>query len=102
MGGKAASLERLARLGFEVPPGFALTTAAFDAHLAAISDMGPMRDALVRLPDEAARVVLVTAVADAPLPERGCRPRSGRRWTGSVADGERHVRRPFVGDRRRR
>jgi pyruvate,water dikinase len=68
MGGKAASLERLARLGFEVPPGFALTTAAFDAHLSAISDTDLVGDALGRLPDEAARLVLVAAVADAPLP----------------------------------
>ena len=70
MGGKAASLDRLARLGFAVPPGFSLTTAAFDAHLAAIADMAPVRDALSRLPEEAARVALVTAVADAPLPAR--------------------------------
>lgn len=29
VGGKAASLMRLARLGFRIPPGFCLTTVAF-------------------------------------------------------------------------
>ena len=33
LGGKGASLDRLARLGFRVPPGFCLTTAAFRAQL---------------------------------------------------------------------
>ena len=31
VGGKAASLSRLINAGLPVPPGFALTTAAFDA-----------------------------------------------------------------------
>lgn len=38
VGGKGASLHRLARLGFRVPPGFCLTTAAFRAQLAATLD----------------------------------------------------------------
>jgi len=33
LGGKGASLDRLARLGFPVPPGFCVTTAAFRAQL---------------------------------------------------------------------
>jgi pyruvate,water dikinase len=33
LGGKGASLDRLARLGFRVPPGFCVTTAAFRAQL---------------------------------------------------------------------
>lgn len=33
LGGKAASLDRLARLGFRIPPGFCLTTAAFRRQL---------------------------------------------------------------------
>jgi pyruvate,water dikinase len=32
VGGKGASLDRLARFGFRVPPGFAVTTAAFRAE----------------------------------------------------------------------
>ncbi|HUG30426.1 MAG TPA: PEP/pyruvate-binding domain-containing protein [Candidatus Limnocylindria bacterium] len=38
LGGKGASLDRLGRLGFRVPPGFCLTTAAFKAQLAATVD----------------------------------------------------------------
>ena len=43
LGGKGASLDRLAGLGFRVPPGFCLTTAAFRAQLAA--GIGVSRDA---------------------------------------------------------
>lgn len=38
LGGKGASLDRLGRLGFRVPPGFCLTTAAFKGQLAATVD----------------------------------------------------------------
>jgi pyruvate,water dikinase len=99
MGGKAASLERLARLGFEVPPGFGLTTAAFDAHLAAISETGPVRHALGRLPEETARLALVTALTDARLPA----PVSAALRTAVdrlVGNGERHfaVRSSAIGE----
>ena len=36
LGGKAASLDRLARMGFRIPPGFCLTTDAFHAQVATI------------------------------------------------------------------
>ena len=36
LGGKGASLDRLTKLGFRVPPGFCLTTAAFRAQLDAM------------------------------------------------------------------
>ena len=36
LGGKGASLDRLARLGFAVPPGFCVTTRAFQAQMAAL------------------------------------------------------------------
>lgn len=36
LGGKAASLDRLARMGFRIPPGFCLTTEAFRAQVAAV------------------------------------------------------------------
>ena len=36
LGGKAASLDRLARMGFQVPPGFCLTTEAFRAQVATL------------------------------------------------------------------
>ena len=38
LGGKGASLDRLGRMGFLVPPGFCLTTSAFRAQLAASID----------------------------------------------------------------
>jgi len=42
LGGKAASLDRLGRMGFQIPPGFCLTTEAFRAQVATLdSDVGP-------------------------------------------------------------
>lgn len=64
VGGKAASLDRLARLGFRIPPGFCVTTAAFHAQLAAIPG-GP--EALAALPDEEARVRLTGAFETTPV-----------------------------------
>lgn len=61
LGGKGASLDRLARLGFRVPAGFCLTTAAFRAEVAV--------DPSLRLPDDVAAALadatqrLVTEVA---------------------------------------
>ena len=68
IGGKAASLDRLARLGFEIPPGFCVTTAAFAAHLAAVRELGPLDEALAALPDEAARAAIVDLVAGSASP----------------------------------
>jgi len=64
VGGKAASLDRLARLGFRIPPGFAVTTEAFNAQFAAIDGAA---DELARLPDEAARLRLTQAFERTPL-----------------------------------
>src|SRR5687768_7866737 len=44
LGGKAASIDRLARLGVPTPPGFCITTDAFRQELLD----GPMRDAAAR------------------------------------------------------
>lgn len=68
VGGKAASLDRLARLGFLVPPGFCLTTSAFAAHLSAVAACSPLADALAALPDEAARTTVVDLVRSTPSP----------------------------------
>jgi pyruvate,water dikinase len=63
VGGKGASLDRLARFGFRVPPGFCLTTAAFRAQAPAaagsIEALSPvvataLGDALGRLVSELA------------------------------------------------
>jgi pyruvate,water dikinase len=58
VGGKAASLDRLARLGFRIPPGFCITTDAFHAQLAAMP--GGLEE-VARLPDEGARSRLTDA-----------------------------------------
>ena len=72
IGGKAASLDRLARLGFLIPPGFCLTTSAFQAHLASVADGTRLREVLAALPDEAARVAVVDLVRGAPAPPEVC------------------------------
>ena len=67
LGGKAASIDRLARLGVATPPGFCITTDAFRRELLD----GPMHDAaahaLAALPDEGARLALTALAIDAPL-----------------------------------
>lgn len=68
IGGKAASLDRLARNGFLIPPGFCITTAAFRAHLAGIGMHAPLRAALDRLPDDGARRLVVELVRDSAIP----------------------------------
>ena len=65
LGGKAASLDRLARLGFRTAAGFCLTTSAFRQQLAAQPSVSA---AIADLPDEVARQALVTAVETTPLP----------------------------------
>jgi pyruvate,water dikinase len=72
VGGKAASLDRLARLGFLVPPGFCLTTSAFSAHVATIAAARPLSHALAALPDEVARASVVDLVRDSPTPPPIC------------------------------
>ena len=46
LGGKAASLDRLARMGFRIPPGFCLTTAAFERQLAHVNGGAASPDSL--------------------------------------------------------
>jgi len=50
VGGKGASLGELARAGIAVPPGFIVTTAAFDAALAALDPGGRIRGEIEQLP----------------------------------------------------
>jgi phosphoenolpyruvate synthase/pyruvate phosphate dikinase len=64
VGGKAASLDRLARLGFRIPPGFCLTTRAFETQLEAIPGIAT---ALADLPADDARTRLTDAFTSAPL-----------------------------------
>src|SRR5438093_4629685 len=64
LGGKGASLDRLARLGFAVPAGFCLTTSAFHAQLEALPGPGARRP-----PDELEMAVASTPVEPAVLAE---------------------------------
>ncbi len=77
IGGKGASLERLARLGFRIPPGFCLTTAAFRRQDAAASLDPDVQSAL-----DAALLRLVAEVAAA-----GFEPRFAVRSSAVGEDG---------------
>jgi len=68
LGGKAASLDRLARSGYPIPPGFCLTAAAFRTHLAAVPDPDGLTAAIAHLPDEDARSTVVAALESTPTP----------------------------------
>ena len=49
VGGKGASLGELTRAGITVPPGFVITTTAFEAALAALDPDGAIRSQIERL-----------------------------------------------------
>ena len=67
LGGKAVSLNRLARAGFRIPPGFCLTTDAFAAQVATIAAVERLADDPRALADEPTRAVLVQAMVRGPL-----------------------------------
>ena len=67
VGGKAASLIRLARLGFRIPPGFCLTTDAFDAQLATLAQAGSLGDDPAAILDGPTRHALSEAMMVGPL-----------------------------------
>lgn len=52
VGGKGASLGELARSGARVPPGFVVTTGAFERALAALDPDGSIRRGIGRLPGD--------------------------------------------------
>jgi pyruvate,water dikinase len=67
VGGKGASLNRLARAGFRIPPGFCLTTEAFLAQAATVPGGEAVRSDPSTLLDQAARSALVGAMELGPL-----------------------------------
>ena len=69
LGGKAASLDRLGRFGFRIPPGFCLTTAAFRAQFDAIPQAGDVLARLIKTGDVALGDELSRILAEAPLAE---------------------------------
>lgn len=75
VGGKGASLGEMTQAGARVPRGFVVTTAAFEAYLAAIDPDGEIRTAVTRLQGqdtatiEAAGRALRERIVATPVPE---------------------------------
>lgn len=69
VGGKAASVARLARLGLPAPEGFVVAAGAFDAYLRAAGATELVRELSAALPDDEAAARLAALVHEHPLPE---------------------------------
>ena len=67
IGGKAASLTRLASHGFRIPPGFCLTTDAFAMQAAGLPGSQALRSDPVALLDPETRSALVEAMVAGPV-----------------------------------
>ena len=88
IGGKGASLARLARLGFRVPPGFCLTTAAFHAQIAAMDgDDAARLEAGSLEPEVAAALAGAIERLVAELAAAGFEPRFAVRSSAVAEDG---------------
>jgi pyruvate,water dikinase len=100
LGGKAASLERLLRMGAPTPPAFCLTTEAFRAHLHAPAHAHEADAAIGALPDRAATQRLIDLLVNAPLPEPLATELDAglRRLTADEANARFAVRSSAVGE----
>ena len=67
IGGKAASLNRLAAFGFRIPPGFCLTTEAFAIQATGLAGSDILRSDPSALLDPSTRLALVDAMMVGPL-----------------------------------
>jgi pyruvate,water dikinase len=67
LGGKAASLDHLGRLGFRIPPGFCLTTAAFRDQLMSLPEARAVLDRLIATGDLELARELAAIVAESRL-----------------------------------
>jgi pyruvate,water dikinase len=67
IGGKAASLNRLAASGFRIPPGFCLTTEAFAIQAASLPGSEVLRSDPNALLDATTRAALAEAMVGGPL-----------------------------------
>ena len=67
LGGKAASLDRLGRFGFRIPPGFCLTTTAFRTQFAALPEARVVLQSLIETGDTALGTELASILAESPL-----------------------------------
>ncbi|HJP90219.1 MAG TPA: PEP/pyruvate-binding domain-containing protein [Candidatus Limnocylindrales bacterium] len=85
VGGKGASLARLAQLGFRVPPGFALTTTAFRAQLARVGVDGIERSPLD--PEVGSRLAAAVDRLVGELVASGFDPRFAVRSSAIAEDG---------------
>jgi rifampicin phosphotransferase len=65
LGGKGASLDRLGRMGFRIPPGFCLTTAAFRLQLAAVAGSIGQEAAAGRMEREPLEAAVALPLAEA-------------------------------------
>ena len=90
-GGKGASLDRLTRLGWNVPPAICITADAFRHQLASAADPDRLRSMLVALPSAEARAAIVEAFEAAPTEpavraalERGVRELADRGAAGAA------------------
>ncbi len=96
LGGKGASLDRLLRMGFRVPPGFCITTAGFGAQRASLESEVADRDGPPPWLEALASGPLVRAVAE-PLGEALERLGEELRATG-VAEPRFAVRSSAIGE----
>ncbi|HEX5241493.1 MAG TPA: PEP/pyruvate-binding domain-containing protein [Candidatus Limnocylindrales bacterium] len=92
LGGKGASLDRLARLGFRIPPGFCLTTEAFRTQLRSMPQASALLSRLAASNDPSLGAELAATLTEAALStdideplrsalatlDEGARARSGR------------------------
>jgi len=75
VGGKGANLGELTRAGIAVPPGFVVTTAAFELFLAALEAREPLRDCVEAVdPGDLAELTILsrtlrTRIAQAAMPK---------------------------------
>jgi phosphoenolpyruvate synthase/pyruvate phosphate dikinase len=67
LGGKAASLDRLGRMGFRVPPGFCLTTGAFRAQVASMPEAAGILRRLTATGDVRLGTEMAAALVSAPI-----------------------------------
>jgi pyruvate, water dikinase len=74
VGGKGASLGELTRAGIAVPPGFVVTTAAFERALAALEREAPVRASVAALGADALDEITARASALRPRFERAALP----------------------------
>jgi Phosphoenolpyruvate synthase/pyruvate phosphate dikinase len=87
LGGKGASLDRLGKLGFRVPPGFCLTTGAFREQMATGTSPAELATALLAVAVENELAEAVTRLVAEVLDTHGTEPRFAVRSSAVGEDG---------------